>query len=100
MTGHQLAVAFAARAMAKRERTHRARDADVKKPPFLIERAFHFRTRVGQQSFLQADNPDVRKLESLATVHRDERDSVAAHFLLLLLALAVQRKLLEERLQS
>ena len=52
-----------------------------------------------QQTVLNADQVDVRKLQTFATVHRDQGDGVALQ-VLFLLAFAIKRKVLQKGLQA
>ena len=90
MAGEQLAVFLASGAMADVQGLLGAGDGHVKEPPFFIQGAFHFGTRVRQQAFLQSDDKNMGKLQALATVHGDQGHGVAGS-LFFLLTFAVQR---------
>ena len=86
-------------APGQRQRLPRAGDADVKQPPLLVHRAFHFRAVVRQQPLLQPDEINVRKLQSLRRVQRDQRHAAALRFFVLLLLLA-QHHVIEKIAQA
>lgn len=81
MTGHGLTVAHAGFAVTDGQAFLRAGDGYVEETAFFIQCAFHLAAGVRQQAFFQSDDEDVRILQALATVHRDERDGIAFHFL-------------------
>src|SRR5437667_9412785 len=94
-----LAVFLAASAMADRQALHRARDGNVEQAAFLVERAVLFGPGMREQTVLQADDVNVGKLQSFATVHSDQRDRIT-FFLCFLFALALECEFFQKGFQT
>ena len=81
--------------MCDREGFHGASDPDIEQAAFLVHRAFAFRALVGKDAILRTNEKNMRKLEALRGVHGDKSESLCVFFFILL-ALAVERKLVEK----
>lgn len=86
-------------AMGDGEGFHRASDSHIKKPPFLVHSSLRFRALMGEESILRSNEENMGKLKALGGMERDECKTGGV-VLLVLLALAVQGKFVEEILHA
>ena len=97
MAGNQFTELPPIFAVAHRQCLLRPGDRHVKQPPFLVQRPLGLGARMRDQPVLHAGNVHVRKLESLATVHGDQRHRVAGF--VVVVAFAVERNVFEKTVQ-